>query len=496
MTAHASLMVVNARIVEADDPRADAVAVADGRIQRIGPAAGLRSLVSNRTELVDAQQALVVPGFHDAHCHLLSYARSLSSLDCRGARSIPELRGAIAARLKAAAPGAWLRAFGYDEARLVERRHPDRYDLDAAAPDRPVRLQHRSVHLDIFNTPGLRAVGLLDAREPGVERDSSTGEPTGRVYHWQRLGRRLEPTDENAIAADTRRATERLLSWGVTSVQDASATNGPAEWRLMNRLAASGDLGVRLFLMPGVDALESLREMLPEQRLVRRGPIKIMNDEAASDPETVRAHVRVSRAAAQAVALHTATEAELVLALDALQHAPRNASGMVDRLEHAAVVPDSLLEEVQASGAAVVGHPTWVHERGDVYRGLFPSEQHGWLHRAASFVRAGIPYAIGSDAPLAEPCPVLSLYAATQRKTGDGGVLSSAERLDTREALAALTATPARLLGRSGTLGAVRVGMLADLVLLEQDRLRPDSAAAAHEPVAMTILNGEIAWSR
>jgi predicted amidohydrolase YtcJ len=169
---------------------------------------------------------------------------------------------------------------------------------------------------------------------------------------------------------------------------------------------------------------------------------------------------------------------------------------LVDRLEHAAVVPDSLLEEVRASGAAVVGHPSWVHERGDVYRELFPLEQHGWLHRAASLARAGILYAIGSDAPVAEPCPLLALYAVTQRETADGGVLGSAERLVEREALAALTAAPARLLGRSGTLGALRAGMLADLVLLEQDRLTPDSPAAAREPVALTILNGQIAWSR
>jgi len=379
MPAPADLVLANARVLTLDAarPSAEALAVRAGRILAVGAWAELRALVGPATEVVDAAGGVAVPAFHDAHLHLLRYARARTRLDCRGARSIAELRRALAAHARALPPGAWLRAGGYDEARLDERRHPDRHDLDAAVPDRPVRLQHRSLHLDVLNTAALRALGLLDGPAPLVERDPTTGEATGRLYHAAALLRaRLPRPSEAELAATVRRASDRLLAWGVTSVQDASHTNGPAEWALFRRLAARGALGVRLFMMPGAltltlsqgerenDALTlalSQGERGPEAlsrarsrwqkgagaltlalsqgergtgtrplacaqgeregagwRRVLLGPVKIMLDEGTSEPAGVRAAVAAAHAAGHAVAIHAVSEAEVALALDAL----------------------------------------------------------------------------------------------------------------------------------------------------------------------------------
>src|SRR5205814_1398395 len=163
-------------------------AVRAGRILAVGPWADLRPLVGRATEVVDAEGAVALPAFHDAHLHLLGYARTHSRLDCREARGIGELQALLAARAR--------------------------------------------------------------------------GPPAG----------------------------ERLLAWGVASVQDASHTNGPEEWALFQRLAARNALRVRLFFMPGArhwqDLLACHRLPLPpgEGRAdgprVALGPVKLMLDEA------------------------------------------------------------------------------------------------------------------------------------------------------------------------------------------------------------------------
>jgi len=600
--AAADLVVANARVLTLDParPHAEAIAVRAGRILAVGAWAELRALVGLATEVVDAAGGVAVPAFHDAHLHLLRYARAQTRLDCRGARSLAELQEALAAHARELPPGAWVRAGGYDEARLREGRHPDRHDLDAAVPDRPVRLQHRSLHLDVLNSAALRALGPLDGPAPLVERDAATGEPTGRLYHAAALLRdRLPHPDEAELAAAVRAASDRLLAWGVTSVQDASHTNGPAEWALFRRLSAQGALGVRLFMMPGPltltlsqgeredDALTlalSQRErgqgarpvaisaISPWERgqdgrgrrggarrgrlaggewgeprwpRVLLGPVKVMLDEATSEPAGVRAAVAAAHAAGHAVAIHAVSEAEVALALDALagdggqgpraeawiggrrgsgagaeaggrgpagggrggsgyfRSSPGRRSGWrgprprpPDRIEHGAVIPDAWLDALRGLGVMVVGQPALVAERGDVYRAAYPAAAHGWLHRAGSLLRAGVGYAAGSDAPVTEPAPGLGLYAARARRTPNGAVLGPDERLGLMEALAAFTLGPARAVGMAHALGRLRAGMLADIAVLDPEALEGASPEAAWRPVRLTLMEGRVVWRR
>src|SRR5688572_12908467 len=111
------------------------------------------------TRRIDCGGRTIVPGFVDAHGHLLAYAASLLSVDCRGIPDIATLQTRIRAATSLAPKGAWVRAAGYDENDLAERRHPTRRDLDDAAPDHPVRLLHRSGHAEVLNSSALAACG-------------------------------------------------------------------------------------------------------------------------------------------------------------------------------------------------------------------------------------------------------------------------------------------------------------------------------------------------
>ncbi len=499
MSPSADLGVVNARVVGAvpPAPRATALAIRAGRIVAVGALADVRGFFGVETEVIDAGGAWAVPAFHDAHLHLLSYARMGAKLDCAGLRSLGELGGALGRRAATRPSGAWVRAVRYDETSWIDGRHPDRYDLDAAVPEHPVHLRHRALHLDVFNTAALRRLQLTDLPMGGLERDPRTGAPTGRVYHaGDRLHQVLEHPTYDELARSVRDASERLLAWGVTSVQDASITNGPAEWTLFHRLAADGYLPLRVFFMPGVSSWRQIPWADAPSARVRQGPVKLMVEEGATDPSQLRAAVASVRGAGRAVALHAVTEAEVALAVDALGDAGARPPAPPSRIEHGAVIPDQFLGPLREAGVFVVGQPSLVHDRGDVYRAEFPPELHPWLHRAGSLVAAGVRYAASSDAPVTEPIPGVGLAAARRRLTASGAPLGTDEALGPLAALAAFTRSPAEAVGASGALGRVRPGAIADVVLLDDEVLEGTDPVAARRPVRMTVMDGRVVWRR
>lgn len=484
------------------------------RILAVGTIEALAALRGPDTEVVDAEGGVVVAAFHDAHLHLLSYARFRSRVDCRGLCTIEAIKTAIAERARSVRPGTWVRAVGFDDAILDGRRQPGRQDLDAAAPYHPVRLQHRTLHMDVLNTRALRELGLLDSSAREVERDPKTGEATGRLYHAAELLRSRMPrigTDRPGarsedLGADVRAACLELLRLGITTVQDATFTNGPSEWELFRRLRSRGDLQVRLVMLQGARTWQALRRVhsIGGAHGAFLGPVKIMLEETRSDPIDVQAAVAEARRAGLAVAFHAVSEAEVVMALTAMMaapmraHAPRvppSARGP-DRIEHGAVIPDALLPDLQATGAMVVGQPGLVHERGDLYLGEYPPEARGWLHRARSLVAAGVDYAVGSDAPVCEPSPALSIYAARRRATAKGQLLGRREALGPIAALAAHALGPARAVGLDHDLGRIRPGACADVVVIDPEVVEAQAIPTAQAWAWMTIMNGRVVWRR
>ncbi|HXH23426.1 MAG TPA: amidohydrolase family protein, partial [Dehalococcoidia bacterium] len=129
---------------------ADAILIRGGRIASLGQEPDLeREAYSWRAEDIDLRGRPVLPGFIDAHIHLLAYAARLRSVDCSSATSIAAIQARVRERAARLPPGTWVRAAGYDERALREGRHPTRRELDQAAPGHPVRLDHRSGHATV-----------------------------------------------------------------------------------------------------------------------------------------------------------------------------------------------------------------------------------------------------------------------------------------------------------------------------------------------------------
>ena len=123
--------------------------ITNGQIAAIGslaPGAGERVLA--------ARGGAVLPGLHDHHIHLMSYAASLESVSCGPPDVCTETQ--LIANLRrhrnTRGAGGWIRGFRYHESVAGEI---DRRWLDRCLPDVPVRIQHRSGRLWIINSAGL-----------------------------------------------------------------------------------------------------------------------------------------------------------------------------------------------------------------------------------------------------------------------------------------------------------------------------------------------------
>ena len=159
------LLLINANVITLDRfrPKADWTAIEGDRIVGLGDKQELTLPGDGKAKIIDCGGKTVLPGFIDAHLHLLSFAESLVTLNLNpsfGAHSIADIQSKILSLTQDILQANWIRGKGYNEFYLAEKRHPNRWDLDKAAPNHPVKLTHRSGHAHVLNSLALKLVGI------------------------------------------------------------------------------------------------------------------------------------------------------------------------------------------------------------------------------------------------------------------------------------------------------------------------------------------------
>ncbi len=396
-------------------------------------------------QVIDAGGAALLPGLHDHHIHLAATAVRRQSIVC----GPPEVRDAadIAERLGAAPGNGWLRGILYHESMAGL---PNARELDALCLHRPVRIQHRSGRMWLFNSAGLELLLAQAAPPPGLEVEH--GKPTGRLFDedtWLRTVLGAAPPDFAAVS-------QELAAFGVTGLTDMSPSNGPEMATHFAEEQAAARL-LQTVHLAGTLALGS-------------GPAKLhLHENAMPDFNETVAFVRAAHAAGRPVASHCTTETELVFTLAAIAEAGPMRG---DRIEHAGIARDSHIAQIAELGLAVCGQPHFIAERGDQYLADVEPELVPLLYRQASFIKAGIPLSAGSDAPFGSLDPWLAMRAAVTRQTAEGHLIGADEALTPEQAVALYLADPDDL-SRQRTL---EIGTPADLCLLHQPWLEARNA--------------------
>ncbi|GAC1314922.1 MAG: amidohydrolase family protein [Acidimicrobiales bacterium] len=422
-------------------------------------------------DVVEGGGGALIPGLHDHHVHLRSWAAALGSirLGPPAVGSAAEFEGALR-RAAAAHPGAWIRGVGYHES---VAGLPDAATLDAIVADAPVRIEHRSGAMWLLNSAALARLEV--AREPdrGIERDP-TGRPTGRVRRgegWMAAARGDAPPELAPVG-------RRAAALGVTAFTDADPQRDGAAVTHLAAAVASSAIPQR------VEAMGQLDLTLPRHARLTLGPVKfLLDDDDAADVDGNTRRIRAAHRSGRGVAIHCVTRFQLVASLVALAGAGPGDHGAAppphrDRIEHGAVIPADLIPECRRLGLTVVTQPGFVAERGDAYARDVDPDDLSSLYRCRSLVEGGVAVLLSTDAPYSEPDPWAAVRAASDRRTPAGAVLGPAERISRRAALDRLTSAT-----------GPRVGAPADLCLLGEP-LEAALGRSISPPVQATFVAG------
>src|SRR5262249_55424445 len=143
-------------------PKAEAIAVWQGRVLATGSSSDIDDLIGSATEVIDLDGRLATPGLNDSHLHLLSLGPDAMRGNVRPAvaPTLTRLLCAIRRRAEVLPPGEWIVARGYDQTKLDTGRHPNREELDQAAPHHPVVLVRTCGHIAICNSRALALAGI------------------------------------------------------------------------------------------------------------------------------------------------------------------------------------------------------------------------------------------------------------------------------------------------------------------------------------------------
>lgn len=509
----ADLILYNANVLTMNRrrPRAELVAVKGDKIVWVGRDTDLELFTGKR---LDCKGRAIIPGFNDAHIHLMSYASNLLSIDCSpvSVSSIKDIQTKIIQQAALTPRGTWIKCTGYDEFHLAEHRHPNRHDLDEVAPHHPVKLTHRSLHACVLNSLGLSQAGItVETPDPPgglIDRELENGEPSGVLYGMNSYINEnvIPPLSENELERGVKLVNQSLLSSGVTSVQDASVRNHFEQWRAFARLKERGDLVPRVCMMFGLHSLAEFKERgmfygYGDAEL-RLGAVKFALDEVSgklnpSQEELNEGALQAHRAGFQ-VAIHAVEEGTVEAAAIALEYCLSRLPKLDHRhrVEHCSVCPPRLLRRLKSVKALVVTQPAFIYYSGDRYLSEVPDTQFPWLYRTKSFRKNGLKPAASSDCPVAPCNPVVGIYAAVTRKAESGQLILPDEAVSVEEALRMYTLAGTYASFEERSKGSIEVGKLADLVVLGADPTEVAPEQIKEICVEKTIVGGKVVWER
>lgn len=484
----ADLIVVNANIYTISSGRAQALAVRDGKIVAIGQNEEIRKLAGPKTKIEDLQGKTVLPGFIDAHMHLVSVGLRESGyyLDLSQARSLSEALELVRERVKQTEKAQWVLGRGWDESRWPERRYITKADLDSIALEHPVVLVRVCGHILCANSLALQKIPVTPR---AGEFDESLGLLREKTA-WAFL-QKLQPSDEQiraAIVAGTKLA-HRL---GVTAIHDIATPDHVRAYMALYREQA---LGLRVRLNIEAQHLEHLIALGLRTNFgndfLKLGAIKLFADgsigarnaalskryhDADSFGKLNYEQSELNRLVKHAhdhsfqVMIHAIGDRAIDAALEALAYAGATPAHR-HRIEHAELLSDSQIARMRELGIIASMQPNFVQWSGPggLYETRLGPERDAQIDPHRKVLDAGVKLAFGSDGmPFG---PLYGIHCAVKAPHPN-------QRVSVEEAIRAYTLDAAYAAFEEHSLGSLEPGKLADFVVLSED---PASANSIKE---------------
>jgi predicted amidohydrolase YtcJ len=537
--------------VDAARTWAQAVAVGGGRILAVGPDADMRHLISRRTQVIDLQGRMLLPGFQDAHVHASGGGLDRLRCDLTGADGREDYLSRVRSYADAHPDEEWILGSGW-AMDAFPSGIPSRADLDDVVPDRPVFLINRDHHGAWANSTALRLAGIsaetADPVDGRIERDDNSA-PVGVLQEGaMRLIEAVIPQPAAGQRIKGVLEGQRYLhELGITGWQEAIVGDYPGVpdcYEAYRRIAEDGRLTSRVVGALWWDRTrgeEQVEELLDRRARAKTGPfrattVKIMQDGVCEnftaamltpyldargqaghrtglsylDPAFLKHVVTRLDGLGFQVHIHAIGDRAVRDALDAFETA-RAHNGHNDLRHHIAhiqVVHPEDIPRFRRLSVTANAQPLWAcHDRQmtELTLPFLGPERSAHQYPFGSLIRSGTTLAIGSDWPVSSPNPLWLLHVAVNRTapwdtSRESDPLSREpllpdERLDLPTALAAATAGSAYVNHLDET-GSIRPGYLADLVVLDRNLMELPVQEIGQAEVELTMAAGRIVYAK
>jgi predicted amidohydrolase YtcJ len=539
--------------MEDANPQVEALAIKDGKIIFTGTQSDADQYRADSTIDYDLKGKTLLPGFIDAHGHLTSRAGMMQAVDLSPTpygtvNSIPDLQNAIRKHITTHQIPANMPILGngYDDAIMIEHRHPTRAELDAISSTNPIIAIHASGHSSVANTAMLKFVGITESsKEPEgghFGRDKKTGKLNGKLEENASFTALLTLTKkmvkkapaktggESQAIKDLMKAQDEWLSYGQTTICDGR-TMGES-LALLKEAAAKNLFKADIVFLPDFEYYKTQfatfkpNYMKYENRL-KMGGFKFSDDgspQAKTAWLTQPYYVPPEGQGADYKGFPIFTDTVLYQDLKTLfqngitaqlhvngDAAIDQAIRIIKKLKDEGIYKPELratlihvqnsrpdhIQQIKDLGVIPSYFSTHVYLWGDWhYSSVFGPQRAAFISPANSALKAGILFTMHHDSPVTPPDLLTAVYAAVNRKTRSGRILGAEERIKPIEALKAITINAAYQYHEENSKGSLKPGKLADMVILDQDPLSIDPLKIKDIKVLETIKEGKSVYTR
>ena len=532
----ADAVYLNAKIWTgvASAPRAQAIAIRNGRIQAVAADKEqeneLLALRGPKTQIIDVGGRFLMPGFNDAHVHMAGAGLEKLDVELVGVHSYEEMLQRIAHTAANTPTGEWLQGRGWDHTKWADQVLPSRAQVDKVGGDHPAFFERVDGHIGVANSLALKAAGITrttpDPQGGKIDRDAN-GEATGILRDAAMmlvLSKIPQPSP-----ARLRRGLELALADaarnGITSVQD----NSPwAAFLVFEELENEGKLTARvsewLDFKNDVPLLQTHRAHHPaNDPMLHTGMLKGFMDGSlgsrtaamlapySDDPgnrglpqfqaDELNQMASERQFAGFQMGFHAIGDGGAQLALDAFDTAQRYAKthgaarDFRNRIEHAQVLTVEQMDRMASLKVIASVQPNhlltdmhWAEQRIGPERA-----KHSYPWRELQ--QRGVRLAFGTDYPVEPITPFRGLYAAVTRKDEAGATSYYPDEAISREsALLNYTSGSAYAEFAEREKGTIAPGMLADFVVLDRDLVHCPPEEILKTQVLRAVVGGKTVY--
>lgn len=471
----------------------------------------------------DGKGKTLIPGFVDAHGHVMGLGFAALTLDLSATKSLAEAQQALREYAEKYPNRRWIIGRGWNQESWGLGRFPTAADLDSIIPDRPVYLERVDGHAAWVNSAGMKAAAITAATKTpsGGAIEKAGGKPTGIfVDKAQDLFTNIIPAPrpvENDLAL--MKAQEILLSQGVTTIADMGTTM--QQWQSFRRAGDKGQLKVRIISYAGeISNMVAIGGPGPSPWLyedhLKLAGVKLYIDGAlgsrgallkqpyADKPRekglalltSAQLKNKMSRAAMNGfqTAVHAIGDqanAELLSAIEELQYTFKGDRRW--RIEHAQIVEPVDLPRIAKTGAIASMQP--VHQTSDrlMAEARLGADRLGGAYAWRSIVESGAKLAFGTDVPVESSNPFPGLAVAITREDANGqpfGGWLPNEKLSREQAWKAYTIDAAYAAFAEDRIGSLTKGKRADFLIIGEDIMLAAPQAIRDIVVEQTWVGG------